>query len=112
MGPMRPKEFNELVNFGKKITDYEAQDEEGDEGQDLRQKMEIENSTETGRRDEVVDEGVAAVFDQDEDDNAPQSYEVRDDDTLGKGADAHGSRLCDGVDVYRSFSFIIITTSE
>ncbi|KAF2002844.1 Sec63-domain-containing protein [Amniculicola lignicola CBS 123094] len=86
---MRPKEFNELVNLGKKITDYEAQDEEGDEGQDLRQKVEMEEDfTETRRKDEVVDEGVAVVFDEDEDDNAAQNYEVRDEDTSDDEADA------------------------
>ena len=29
---MTPKQFNELVNLGKKITDYDAQDEDEEHG--------------------------------------------------------------------------------
>lgn len=68
---MSAKEFNELVNLGKKITDYDAQDEDEDmnEGGD-------------GIEEELDDrQGVAVVFDEeDEDDeNAGQTFEVRDE---------------------------------
>ncbi|KAF2270673.1 pre-mRNA splicing factor [Lojkania enalia] len=70
---MGPKEFNELVNLGKKITDYDAQDED--------EEMEEEVAGVDGA---AVDEnqGVAVVFDEDEDDeNAGQTFEVRDEDS-------------------------------
>ncbi|KAH7123827.1 Sec63 Brl domain-containing protein [Dendryphion nanum] len=67
------KEFNELVNLGKKITDYDAQDAD--------EEMEDGNLGDDGAE---VDEtqGVAVVFDEDEDDeDAAQTFEVRDQDT-------------------------------
>jgi pre-mRNA-splicing helicase BRR2 len=84
---MGPKEFNELVNLGKKITDYDAQDEdeEMDEGGD--------------GADAEVDEnqGVAVVFDEDEDDEeAGQTFEVRDDTTDDEGDDAPEDEGVDG----------------
>jgi pre-mRNA-splicing helicase BRR2 len=70
---MGSKEFNELVNLGKKITDYDAQDEDED----------VAVAEEDGD-DADIDEkqGVAVVFDEeDEDDeNAGQTFEVRDED--------------------------------
>lgn len=68
---MGSKEFNELVSLGKKITDYDAQDED-------------ENMDEAAGADAEVDEnqGVAVVFDEDDDDEeAGQTFEVRDEDT-------------------------------
>jgi pre-mRNA-splicing helicase BRR2 len=69
---MGSKEFNELVNLGKKITDYDAQDED--------EKMEDDNGADDGAE---LDEkqGVAVVFDEsDEDeDGVERTYEVRDD---------------------------------
>jgi pre-mRNA-splicing helicase BRR2 len=64
---MGSKEFNELVNLGKKITDYNAQDEDeemGDAGE--------------GADDELDDrQGVAVQFgDEDEDE---QTFEVREE---------------------------------
>lgn len=72
---MGSKEFNELVNLGKKITDYDAQDEDedvagsGDFG--------AEGGAELDER-----QGVAVVFDEsDEDeDGVVRTYEVRDED--------------------------------
>jgi pre-mRNA-splicing helicase BRR2 len=69
---MTPKQFNELVNLGKKITDYDAQD--GDE-----------NTGDGAGADEAeLDDrqGVAVVFDEDEEDEdgVGRTYEVRDDD--------------------------------
>jgi pre-mRNA-splicing helicase BRR2 len=66
---MSPKEFNELVNLGKKITDYDAQDED--------EEMDDAGAAETAEVDE--NQGVAVVFDEDEDENAGQTFEVRDE---------------------------------
>ncbi|KAF2636126.1 pre-mRNA splicing helicase-like protein [Massarina eburnea CBS 473.64] len=69
---MGAKEFNELVNLGKKITDYDAQDEDEEMG-DIAEGEEVEDENQ---------EGVAVVFDEDEDDDdAAQTFEVRDGDT-------------------------------
>ncbi|KIX02460.1 uncharacterized protein Z518_08401 [Rhinocladiella mackenziei CBS 650.93] len=69
---MTPKQFNELVNLGKKITDYDAQDDD-------------ENTADGAGADEAeLDErqGVAVVFDEsDEDeDGVRRTYEIRDED--------------------------------
>lgn len=68
---MSSKEFNELVNLGKKITDYEAQDDDENMGND-----------DVGDNEAELDErqGVAVVFDEsDEDDEgAGRTFEVRD----------------------------------
>ncbi|KAB8077842.1 Sec63 Brl domain-containing protein [Aspergillus leporis] len=72
---MSPKEFNEIVNLGKKITDYDAQDEDEDMDGGLQ-----------GEGEEELDErqGVAVVFDdEDEDDERMDTVnEVRDEDEL------------------------------
>ena len=86
---MGAREFNELVNLGKKITDYDGRDED------------VDMDDEGGAEDETqLDErqGVAVVFDEEEDDDEDgqaQTFEVRDDgDTSsddekeeGEGAD-------------------------
>jgi len=68
-----PKQFNELVNLGKKITDYEAQDEDevmadGEDG--------AENGAEIDDR-----QGVAVVFDDnsEDEDEAEMVNEIRDE---------------------------------
>ena len=70
---MGSKEFNELVNLGKKITDYNGQDEDVNMDDD-------ENAEEGAELDEK--QGVAVVFDEDEDDDegGAQTFEVRDED--------------------------------
>ena len=70
---MGSKEFNELVNLGKKITDYSGQDE------DVNMDDE-ENAEDDAELDEK--QGVAVVFDEDEDDEegGAQTFEVRDED--------------------------------
>jgi pre-mRNA-splicing helicase BRR2 len=73
---MGPKEFNELVNLGKKITDYDAQDDDeamGDDGADAE-----------GAEDE--NQGVAVVFDEDEDDEEA-NFEVREGDSSDEEQD-------------------------
>lgn len=70
---MGSKEFNELVNLGKKITDYDAQDE--DENME-----DAENGGEDGA--EIDDrQGVAVVFDDNSEDeeDAGLTNEVRDE---------------------------------
>ena len=70
---MNPKEFNELVNLGKKITDYDAQDEDED--------MEGGLDEADGELDER--QGVAVVFDEDEDEERMGTVdEIRDEDDL------------------------------
>ena len=69
---MGSKEFNELVNLSKKITDYDAQDDDDN--------MDMGDGAEGGAE---LDErqGVAVVFDEsDEDEDGVQrTYEVRDE---------------------------------
>lgn len=69
------KEFNELVNLGKKITDYDAQDDDEEMG----------DGADGGEDGADLDErqGVAVVFDESDDedeDGIKRSYEVRDED--------------------------------
>ncbi|OJJ71614.1 hypothetical protein ASPBRDRAFT_42964 [Aspergillus brasiliensis CBS 101740] len=70
---MNPKEFNELVNLGKKITDYDAQDEDEEMGEGLEGEGE-------GELDER--QGVAVVFDEEDEDDERMGTvdEIRDDD--------------------------------
>jgi len=64
------QEFNQLVNLGKKITDYDAQDEDED--------MRDDNDDEDGLDER---EGVAVDFgaDDEEDDEDARNFEVRED---------------------------------
>lgn len=71
---MNPKEFNELVNLGKKITDYDAQDED----EDMDDAAEGEAGADLDER-----QGVAVVFDEDEDEERMGTvHELRDEDEL------------------------------
>jgi len=89
---MGSKEFNELVNLGKKITDYDAQDE--DENVDGSADFGAERGTELDER-----QGVAVVFDEsDEDeDGVARTYELRDenepssDEDMDDGEDRPGA---------------------
>jgi pre-mRNA-splicing helicase BRR2 len=70
---MSPKQFNELVNLGKKITDYDAQDDDEVMGDG-------ENAAEDGA--EIDDrQGVAVVFDDNSEDeeDGEMINEVRDE---------------------------------
>lgn len=71
---MNPKEFNELVNLGKKITDYDAQDED----------EEMEGGLEGESADLDERQGVAVVFDEEEEDEDRMGTEVRDEDELSE----------------------------
>ncbi|KHN94498.1 Sec63 domain protein [Metarhizium album ARSEF 1941] len=66
---LNPKQFNELVNLGKKITDHDAQDDDEDV-----------NMGDTNGDDAEIDErqGVAVAFDEDEDEDKIIN-EVRDE---------------------------------
>ncbi|KAI9878001.1 MAG: DEIH-box ATPase [Pleopsidium flavum] len=81
---MGSKEFNELVNLGKKITDYEAQDE--DENMNDDGELGAEGGAELDER-----QGVAVVFDEsDEDeDGVARTYEVRDEDEPSSDEDVN-----------------------
>lgn len=67
-----PKEFNELVNLGKRITDYDDQDDDENMDDGVRG----DKGTELDER-----QGVAVVFDEsDEDDEGVgRTFEVRDE---------------------------------
>lgn len=69
---LSPKQFNELVNLGKKITDYEAQDED-----------EVMADGENGEDGAEIDDrqGVAVVFDEESEDEDGQQIvgEVNDE---------------------------------
>lgn len=71
------KEFNELVNLGKKITDYDAQDEDDNpaDGDEAGDGMDIDDR-----------QGVAVDFGDDEEEDG-QNFEVRDgaDDSEDEG---------------------------
>lgn len=77
---MSPKQFNELVNLGKKITDYEAQDED-------EVMADGENGAEDGA--EIDDrQGVAVVFDDNSDDeDVEMNNEVRDESSEDEEGD-------------------------
>jgi pre-mRNA-splicing helicase BRR2 len=72
---MSPKEFNELVNLGKKITDYDAQDED----EEMEGGMDGQEGAELDER-----QGVAVVFDEEDEDDERMGTvtEVRDEDDL------------------------------
>ena len=72
---MGSKEFNELVNLGKKITDYDGQDDDVD--MDGENNAAAEGGAELDER-----QGVAVVFDESDDDEetAGKTFEVRDED--------------------------------
>ncbi|KAI6915718.1 hypothetical protein KC332_g19178, partial [Hortaea werneckii] len=65
------KEFNQLVNLGKKITDYDAQDEDEEMGDEAGEGADIDER-----------QGVAVDFgDEDEDEEGEgRTYDVRDED--------------------------------
>ncbi|KAG4216904.1 hypothetical protein PC116_g34615, partial [Phytophthora cactorum] len=69
---LNPKQFNELVNLGKKITDYDTQNDDED----------MDTGAGAAEGDAELDErqGVAVVFDDEEDDGeAALVNEVRDE---------------------------------
>jgi pre-mRNA-splicing helicase BRR2 len=76
---MGAKEFNELVNLGKKITDYDAQDED----ENMEDGISAENEAELDER-----QGVAVVFDESDEDQEGFGAvdEVRDDDESDEDA--------------------------
>ncbi|XP_044714925.1 sec63 brl domain-containing protein [Hirsutella rhossiliensis] len=70
---LAPKQFNELVNLGKKITDYDAQDEEDADMDDAEGEAEIDER-----------QGVAVTFDEeDEDAVADEVHEVLSESDAG-----------------------------
>ncbi|MCJ1252671.1 DEIH-box ATPase [Lignoscripta atroalba] len=85
---MGSKEFNELVNLGKKVTDYDAQDD--DENMDGDTGVGAEGGAELDER-----QGVAVVFDEsdeDDEDGVARTYEVRDEDEPSSDEEADTTR--------------------
>ena len=85
---MSAKEFNELVNLGKKITDYDAQDDDdmidGDGGTGPEGGAELDER-----------QGVAVVFDEsddDDEDGVARTNEVRDEDDPSSDEDIEDDR--------------------
>ncbi|KAJ5660322.1 hypothetical protein N7507_006773 [Penicillium longicatenatum] len=76
---MNPKEFNELVNLGKKITDYEAQDEDED----------MDGGFDDADAELDERQGVAVVFDEEDEDEERIGTvdEIRDEDSDEDEAD-------------------------
>ena len=88
---MDSKEFNELVNLGKKITDYDGQDEDANMDDEDGG---VENGAELDEK-----QGVAVVFDEedeDEDGNV-MTNEVRDDDEVSSDDEANEETEMPGV---------------
>lgn len=89
---MNPKQFNELVNLGKKITDYDAQDDDEDV-----------NMGDANGDDAEIDErqGVAVAFDEDEDEDEivnevrDESSEDEDEDEDADGEEAGSKPAAD-----------------
>ena len=83
---MSPKEFNELVNLGKKITDYDAQDDDDDV-----------NMGDGNADDAEIDErqGVAVAFDEDEDEDEIVN-EVRDESSEDEEENEDDEGAADG----------------
>lgn len=65
------KEFNQLVNLGKKITDYDAQDEDEEMGDDAGEGADLDER-----------QGVAVDFgdDNEEEEGGGRTFEVKDED--------------------------------
>ncbi|PON21655.1 hypothetical protein TGAM01_v209544 [Trichoderma gamsii] len=82
---LSPKQFNELINLGKKITDYDAQDDDEDV-----------NMGDNNDDDAEIDErqGVAVAFDEDDEEDEivnevrDESSEDEEEEEEGEGAKA------------------------
>ena len=92
---MGSKEFNELVNLGKKITDYDAQDDDdiadGDTANGIEDGAELDEK-----------QGVAVVFDEsdeEDEDGVVRTFEVRDEDEPSSDEDADGDGAQTGAPV-------------
>lgn len=90
---MSAKQFNELVNLGKKITDYDVQDED----------EEMADANAEGEEEIDERQGVAVDFDNDEEEEDGIVNEVRDDTTEDEEdadeeeeAEANGAAVANG----------------
>ncbi|KAL7799156.1 Sec63 Brl domain-containing protein [Trichoderma ceciliae] len=77
---LNPKQFNELINLGKKITDYDAQDDDEDV-----------NMGDNNDDDAEIDErqGVAVAFDEDDEEDEIVN-EVRDESSEDEDGEGEG----------------------
>ncbi|KAK0672891.1 Sec63 Brl domain-containing protein [Cercophora samala] len=107
---MDPKQFNELVNLGKKITDYDAQDDEDEEMGDARPDVDDEidgrqgvavnfenDEDDDGMVDVVRDESSSEDEDEDiDDEDRPELQEVAEGGEAGTDRDEEEAGLVDG----------------
>jgi pre-mRNA-splicing helicase BRR2 len=105
---MDPKPFNELVNLGKKITDYEAQDEDevmddGDNGEDGaeiddRQGVAVvfDDNSEDEEGGQIVNEVRDESDDEEDEGDRPGEEEVGTAGGAGEDRDEEGEDLVDG----------------
>ncbi|POR31841.1 Uncharacterized protein TPAR_07932 [Tolypocladium paradoxum] len=75
---LSPKQFNELVNLGKKITDYDAQDDDDDD---------IDLGDANGEAEMDERQGVAVTFDDEEEDNDDVVNEVHEESSEDEAGD-------------------------
>ena len=88
---MGSKEFNELVNLGKKITDYDAQDDD----------EEVGDGPDLGDAELDEKQGVAVVFDEsddDDDDETARIHEVKDEEDSSDDEDVKSDADDDAAD--------------
>ncbi|KAK4099788.1 Sec63-domain-containing protein [Parathielavia hyrcaniae] len=104
---MSPKQFNELVNLGKKITDYDAQDEDedmedvkraGEDEIDGRQGVAVnfENEEEDDGMLDVVRDESSDDEELDEEDEEPGLREVAEGGEAAQDRDEEEAGLADG----------------
>ncbi|KAK0633434.1 Sec63 Brl domain-containing protein [Immersiella caudata] len=104
---MSAKQFNELVNLGKKITDYDAQDDdedledaekEGEDEIDGRQGVAVnfENDEDDDGMLDIVRDESSEDEDEDADEERPGLDEVAEGGEAGQDRDEDGAGLADG----------------
>ncbi|KAI0125930.1 Sec63 Brl domain-containing protein [Xylariales sp. AK1849] len=98
---LNPKQFNELVNLGKKITDYDAQDdEEMDTGLGAEDDAELDDRQGVAVVFDDEDENEEAVLNEIRDESSDDEAAVEDDEEDAGGAaedrDAEDVELADG----------------
>ncbi|KAG7292219.1 hypothetical protein NEMBOFW57_002254 [Staphylotrichum longicolle] len=104
---MNPKQFNELVNLGKKITDYDAQDEDedmedvkraGEDEIDGRQGVAVnfENEEDDDNMVDVVRDESSSDEDEDDQEDVPDLREVAQGGEAGQDRDEEEAGLADG----------------
>ena len=91
--PIASDDFAQLVNLGKRLTDYRVDN--------VEENMMDEETTKLAEKDGAVDDelGVAVVFDEDEENESEDEFEIRDEDEEaandleGQGVDTSMSQV-------------------